>query len=284
MRRLLGPAVLIACAGLFIATGCSPSGEPASSSGGDRRPNVLIIVADDLGYTDLGAFGGEIGTPNLDALAREGMVLANFYAASTCSPTRAMLMSGVDNHVAGLGTMSGDHTPNQIDARGYETYLNFDVAALPELMQDAGYDTYMAGKWHLGMTPETSPAARGVRSVVRVDERGRRALRRSTTLRRWARGVSRWPRRGDGARRFLFDPRLRRSHDRVPRRGSRRRSPVLCLPGLHRTPLALAGASRNRRPLRWPIRRRLRHVAGGTHRANAGSRIDLTRRHPLRRG
>ena len=69
----------------------------------DERPNFLIIVADDLGYSDLGSFGGEISTPNLDALAQEGVRLSNFHTAPTCSPTRAMMLSGADSHVAGLG-------------------------------------------------------------------------------------------------------------------------------------------------------------------------------------
>src|SRR3990167_3664823 len=71
----------------------------------DARPNILLIVADDLGYSDLGAFGGEINTPNLDQLAAGGLQLTSMYAAPTCSPTRAMLMSGTDNHLVGLGTM-----------------------------------------------------------------------------------------------------------------------------------------------------------------------------------
>ena len=125
------------------------------------RPNVLLIVADDLGYSDLGVFGGEINTPNLDALGRAGALLTQFYSASTCSPTRSMLLSGTDNHLAGLGHMYEEMRANQVGYPGYEGYLNFRVASLAETMRDAGYRTYMTGKWHLGLTGETSPYARG---------------------------------------------------------------------------------------------------------------------------
>lgn len=127
----------------------------------NKRPNILFIVADDLGYTDLGVYGSEIETPNLDGLARNGVLFSNFYTAPTCSPTRAMLLSGVDSHLAGMGSMYQEIAPNQVGKRGYEEHLHSRVATIAELLGDAGYHTYMTGKWHLGYKDDNSPYARG---------------------------------------------------------------------------------------------------------------------------
>ena len=126
-----------------------------------RRPNIVVILGDDLGYADMGAFGSEIRTPNLDALAKDGVRFTNFYTHASCSPTRAMLLTGVDTHLNGLGNMDEWTAPNQRGAVGYEGYLNNRVATLPQLLRDAGYHTYMVGKWHLGKAPDQIPAARG---------------------------------------------------------------------------------------------------------------------------
>lgn len=139
-----------------------------------KRPNFLVIVADDLGFSDIAPFGGEIHTPHLTKLASQGLRFTDFHAAAACSPSRAMIMTGTDHHIAGLGNLiewtniSGQNDPKggmstapQRGMPGYEGYLNEKVAALPEILQDAGYFTAMAGKWHLGLTPERSPSARG---------------------------------------------------------------------------------------------------------------------------
>ena len=120
-----------------------------------------MIVADDLGFSDVGAFGGEIETPNLDALAYQGLRLTGFHSAPTCSPTRSILLSGTDNHVAGLGSMAELLAPNQKGQRGFEGFLSPNVASLAERLRDGGYTTIMSGKWHLGVTPETDPSKRG---------------------------------------------------------------------------------------------------------------------------
>ena len=126
-----------------------------------KRPNILLIVADDLGYTDLGAYGAEISTPNLDKLASGGVKMTGFYASPFCSPTRAMLMSGSDNHLAGFGDMSELMLPEQRGKPGYEGYLNARVVPMAQVLKDAGYRTAMAGKWHLGVKEEFSPATSG---------------------------------------------------------------------------------------------------------------------------
>jgi arylsulfatase len=135
---------------------CSPA-----EHAGQPRPNILLIVADDLGYAELGAYGSEIDTPTIDRLAETGVRYTSFYAHSNCSPTRAMLFSGVDNHLAGLGAMRLALGPNQVGQPGYEGHLNHRTVSVAKLLQDSGYKTYMTGKWHLGESTETLPAARG---------------------------------------------------------------------------------------------------------------------------
>ena len=125
------------------------------------KPNVIVIVADDLGFSDIGALGSEIPTPNIDSLAAGGTLFTNFHVAATCSPTRAMLLSGVDNHRAGLGNMGEFLTEEQRGQPGYEGYLNHQVETLATRLRRVGYQTAMAGKWHLGDGPNERPHARG---------------------------------------------------------------------------------------------------------------------------
>jgi arylsulfatase len=145
---------------LVATTAASPAASP-SSAGTGKRPNIVIILGDDLGFSDMGCFGGEIKTPNFDSLAQAGVRCTQFYTHASCSPTRSMLLTGVDTHLNGLGNMDEWTAPNQWGVDGYEGYLNNRVATLPQLLKDAGYHTYMAGKWHMGKATNQIPAARG---------------------------------------------------------------------------------------------------------------------------
>ena len=137
-------AMLVACQGEPPPD--SPDA-PSTVAVEDGRPNILFILTDDLGYTDVGSFGGEISTPNLDALAFEGVRLTNFHAAPYCAATRASLMSGMTTREAGVIF--------------HNETLRPDVATMPEWLGAAGYHTYMSGKWNLGITLEQSARARG---------------------------------------------------------------------------------------------------------------------------
>ncbi len=175
--------VIAVVAALAISTACTerpaeslpdPGSEQAAvvpqSADDQRRPNILLIVADDLGYSDLGVYGGEIETPNLDALAREGVMFTQFYASPMCSTTRAMLLTGIDHHLTGFGNLAERLSDNQKGQPGYEGYLNFRVATLAEILQHAGYRTFMTGKWHLGSQAVKDPSQRGFdRSYVLLE-------------------------------------------------------------------------------------------------------------------
>lgn len=163
MRRIF---ICVALCFVFWLSACANPAEVENEQAQveTKRPNILLIVADDLGYSDIGAFGGEINTPNLDSLAQTGIQLTGFHTASSCSPTRSMLMTGTDNHLVGLGNTAEVMellAPEYLGHPGYEGYLNFEAATLPELLKDAGYRTYMTGKWHLGLEERTSPTSRG---------------------------------------------------------------------------------------------------------------------------
>ena len=130
----------------------------------NSRPNILVIMGDDFGFSDLGVFGSEISTPNLDLLGREGKILTNYYTHPVCSPARSTFLTGVDNHIAGIGTMFENIAPNQVNKTGYETFITDRVVTIAELLTDAGYDTLLSGKWHLsgkGYHNGTGPADRG---------------------------------------------------------------------------------------------------------------------------
>jgi arylsulfatase/uncharacterized sulfatase len=125
------------------------------------RPNIVLLVADDWGYSDIGSFGSEIHTPNIDALAAQGVRFANFHVAGSCAPTRAMLQTGVSNHRAGLGNMPETIPPEHVGKPGYDTVLTHNVVTLAEVLHQAGYRTYLTGKWHLGKASDGLPTARG---------------------------------------------------------------------------------------------------------------------------
>jgi arylsulfatase/uncharacterized sulfatase len=135
-----------------------------------KRPNIVVLLADDWGYSDVGAFGSEIHTPHLNQLAQSGTRFSNFHVSASCSPTRAMLLTGVDNHLNGVGNMRETIPQSHVGRAGYLSVLNQRVVTVASLLQDQGYRTYAAGKWHVGKEPHNLPPARGFdRSLVMGD-------------------------------------------------------------------------------------------------------------------
>ena len=142
----------------------------AAASAAPQRPNIVVLVADDWGFSDVGAFGGEIATPNLDELARRGMRFSNFHVAASCAPTRSMLLTGVDHHKAGIGNLRESMPQEHLGKPGYLGSLNNRVVTVATLLQDSGYRTYITGKWNVGSEPHNLPNRRGFdRSIVQGD-------------------------------------------------------------------------------------------------------------------
>jgi arylsulfatase A-like enzyme len=144
---MLALLVLIALAAVPLA-----AGQPAKS----KQPNIVVIMADDMGISDLGCYGSEIRTPNLDRLAASGLRFTQFYNTARCCPTRASLLTGLYPHQAGVGHMVGNH-----GAPAYQGYLNDRCVTIAEVLRDAGYHTLMSGKWHVGENRPHWPVDRG---------------------------------------------------------------------------------------------------------------------------
>ena len=129
-----------------------------------KRPNVVLILNDDMGYSDIGCYGGEVETPNLDRLAANGLRFSSFYNTARCSPSRASMLTGLHPHQTGVGILTYDSGPE-----GYAGNLNHRCVTIPQVLKANGYRTYMSGKWHVGQNHGVTPWGRGFdRSALRA--------------------------------------------------------------------------------------------------------------------
>ena len=151
-RRIRSAVLLGWVCALWMAT---------TASAATERPNIVLILADDLGFTDVAPYGSEIATPTISALAGEGVRFTNYHTAASCAPSRAMLLTGVDSHRAGVPNIPEMLPPEHSQNTRDPGTLSRNVVTVATLLQDVGYHTYIAGKWHLGMVPDLLPNQRG---------------------------------------------------------------------------------------------------------------------------
>lgn len=161
-RRLVW---LCRLATLFILSG-------TSTLSAAQRPNIVLILADDLGFTDLASYGSEINTPSLSELAQQGISFTNYHTGANCAPSRAMLLTGVDSHRSGVPNIPEMIPPEQAQYSHYSGTMGQNVVTVATLLQDAGYHTYLAGKWHLGNSPDQLPSRRGFERTVALGASG----------------------------------------------------------------------------------------------------------------
>jgi arylsulfatase/uncharacterized sulfatase len=177
-KLLLAASLLLATAFTPATPGAIPllpatAAVPASAhTAAPARPNIVILLADDWSFTDVGAFGGEIATPNIDALAARGTRFANFHVAGSCAPTRAMLQTGLPNHRIGLGNMPETMPPAHQGKPGYAAELDAGVVTIADRLRAAGYRTYQTGKWHLGNRPANLPTGKGYDHAFALGQSG----------------------------------------------------------------------------------------------------------------
>ena len=158
------PRLVTLALSVIVAVAAKSFAATTASATPATRPNIVILLADDMGFSDIGCYGSEIPTPNLDALARGGLRFTQFYNSARCSPTRAALLTGLHPHQAGMGVLAEDpgRAAPADAAPGYRQVLSHDSVTLAEVLRPAGYHTYIAGKWHLGYHgQEKWPLARG---------------------------------------------------------------------------------------------------------------------------
>ena len=153
---------------LLIVLGFSSPLQCANST----RPNIVFLLADDLGFSDIEPYGSEISTPTLSRLAADGITFTNYHTAANCAPARAMLLTGVSSHLAGVPNIPEMISPSQLRQANYQGVLGDNVVTIATLLEDAGYHTYLAGKWHLGSTPEKLPSRRGFQRTIALMDSG----------------------------------------------------------------------------------------------------------------
>jgi arylsulfatase A-like enzyme len=169
---LLGSVVLAGAASALEEEPFNQVLKPPGALQSVNPPNVVLILADDLGFSDIAPYGSEINTPNLSALAASGVSFTNYHTAANCAPARAMLLTGVDAHLAGVPNIPEMLAPEQRRHAHYRGVLGQNVVTVATLLENAGYHTYMAGKWHLGSRPGLLPSQRGFERTVALADSG----------------------------------------------------------------------------------------------------------------